>query len=280
VHPRFSVQAPYYTPNNLNQGSITLPENPATLAPPLWSARAPTHFDSAIPWWIKLALMLALLAAAFFVDEPLARWAFATDPLHLVWGSNPPRPFSDDTLRELTSLEQFGQVVSSIALIAAVALIDKAGKPKALALALACGITAAISHLLKDLIGRGRPAVFFQSGRIRHVDWPNLGFLGWGWGFQSHYAFGSFPSAHTTGAFALATGLAWFYPRARPLLMTLATLTAAQRILHHEHFLSDTLAGIILSVATVRLCLHANLAGKLIALMPPTIQKWWLADTQ
>lgn len=255
-----------------------MPETPSTLAPPLWTTRAPTHFDSAIPAWIKLTLMLALLAAAFLVDEPLARWAYAHEPLRIVWGSNPPKPISDDVQHELIQLEQFGQLVSSIVLIAAVALIDKAGKPKALAIAIACGIAALLTHLLKNLFGRGRPPAFFDPTRLPHYDWHNLGFLGFGMGFKGHYLYGSFPSAHTAGAFALAAALAWFYPRARPLLMTLATLTAAQRILHHEHFLSDTLAGLILSVATVRLCLHANLAGRLIALLPPNLQKWWLTQ--
>ena len=235
----------------------------------LWREPAPVHFDSAIPWWVKLGVMLALLAGAFLIDEPVARWAAATEPL----------PTGGDKFRELMHLEQFGQWVSSVVVIAAVALLDRAGRRKALALALACGITALASHLLKDVVGRGRPNLFFLPGYQPHFEWARLGFLGWGEGFHEHYKFGSFPSAHTTGAFALATGLAWFYPRGRGLFLVLALGTAAQRVLHHEHFVSDTISGMILAVGIVRLVLGWNVPGRLIGAMPEGARKWWMAES-
>jgi undecaprenyl-diphosphatase len=74
-------------------------------------------------------------------------------------------------------------------------------------------------------------------------------------GFTMGSKYGSFPSAHTTGAFALAAGLSWFYPNARGLFVGLAVVTAGQRILHHAHYLSDVFAGIILGVGVTRMVL-------------------------
>lgn len=53
----------------------------------------------------------------------------------------------------------------------------------------------------------------------------------------------SFPSGHTASSFAGATALAFFYPRAAPLLYTLATGVAVSRVHLGVHFPSDTAVG-------------------------------------
>jgi undecaprenyl-diphosphatase len=166
-------------------------------------------------------------------------------------------------------LEQWGQWVCSMIVILAVALIDRAGPRRALAIAIGCFLTVLATYLLKDLFGRSRPYVLATG------DWI------WGGpakGFTQGSRWGSFPSAHTTGAFALSVGLAWFYPRARALFMTLATITAIQRVLHSAHFLSDVLAGLGMSVLITRLTFQHRLAGRLIALLPPNLRTWFLTD--
>ena len=97
-------------------------------------------------------------------------------------------------------------------------------------------------------------------------------------GFHKGSAWGSFPSAHTTAAFALASSLAWFYPRGRALFMALAIITATQRVWHTAHYLSDVIAGLGSGVFMARWSLGAKLAGRLIAIGPPAVQKWWLKD--
>jgi len=53
----------------------------------------------------------------------------------------------------------------------------------------------------------------------------------------------SFPSGHTASSFAAATALAFFYPKAAPLLYTLATGVAVSRVHLGVHFPSDTAVG-------------------------------------
>jgi membrane-associated phospholipid phosphatase len=236
------------------------------LAPRLWHEPAPHHFDLHVPWWAKLLIITALtLTAIFCLDAPIARWALTARPINEggAWH------FKNDIVRELAMLEQWGQWVCSLLVILAVALIDRAGPRRALAIAIGCFLTVMATYLLQDLFGRSRPYTFGDG--LWQWGGPAKGFtLGSRWG--------SFPSAHTTGAFALSVGLSWFYPRARALFMTLATITAIQRVLHSAHFLSDVLAGLGMSVLITRLTFQHRLAGRLIALMPPPLKTRFLKD--
>jgi membrane-associated phospholipid phosphatase len=200
-----------------------------------------------------------------FLDQPVTAWALANRPIDDggAW------KLKGDIRRELAMLEQWGQWVCSVLVIAAVALIDRAGPRRALAIAIGCFLTVMATYLLKDLCGRTRPDV--------------MGGGNWVWGgpakgFTEGSKWGSFPSAHTTGAFALSVGLAWFYPRARALFMTLATITAVQRVLHSAHFVSDVVAGLGMSVLITRATFRARLAGRVIALMPPQLREFFLKD--
>ncbi len=53
----------------------------------------------------------------------------------------------------------------------------------------------------------------------------------------------SFPSGHSTTAFAAAVTLGSFYPEARPLLLVMAANVAVSRVVVGMHFLSDVLVG-------------------------------------
>jgi membrane-associated phospholipid phosphatase len=53
----------------------------------------------------------------------------------------------------------------------------------------------------------------------------------------------SFPSGHSASSFAAATALAFFYPRAAPLVYTLAAGVAVSRVHLGVHFPSDTAVG-------------------------------------
>ncbi len=68
----------------------------------------------------------------------------------------------------------------------------------------------------------------------------------------------SFPSAHTTNAFAVAVTLAWFYPRLSMILLTLATACAGSRVLQLAHWPSDCLAGAMIGGASAWLSLHLH----------------------
>src|SRR3984885_8767894 len=53
----------------------------------------------------------------------------------------------------------------------------------------------------------------------------------------------SFPSGHSTTAFAVALSLGSFYPEIMPLLLVLAANVASSRVVVGMHFLSDVLVG-------------------------------------
>lgn len=53
----------------------------------------------------------------------------------------------------------------------------------------------------------------------------------------------SFPSGHSTTAFAVAISLGSFFPEIMPVLLLLALNVAASRVVVGMHFLSDVLAG-------------------------------------
>ncbi|MDP9171336.1 MAG: phosphatase PAP2 family protein [Acidobacteriota bacterium] len=53
----------------------------------------------------------------------------------------------------------------------------------------------------------------------------------------------SFPSGHSTTAFAVALSLGSFYPEIMPLLLLLAANVGVSRVILGMHFLSDVLAG-------------------------------------
>jgi membrane-associated phospholipid phosphatase len=99
----------------------------------------------------------------------------------------------------------------------------------------------AMTFLLKRMIGRARPL----------LDSTRADDFSFGRGFASGSSYQSFPSGHTTAAFAFATAItarladrkspatAW----AAPALFSLATATAVQRVYRHAHWMSDCLAG-------------------------------------
>lgn len=53
----------------------------------------------------------------------------------------------------------------------------------------------------------------------------------------------SFPSGHSTTAFAVAVSLGSFYPEVMPLLLILAGNVAISRVIVGMHFLTDVLVG-------------------------------------
>lgn len=95
--------------------------------------------------------------------------------------------------------------------------------------AAACAVTAGILlfHKLKRVICRVRP---------RDIE-PHC------WAHVVTRDKFSFPSGHSTTAFAVALSLGSFYPEILALLLILATNVAISRMVIGMHFLSDVLAG-------------------------------------
>ncbi len=227
--------------------------------PTLWRHPAPIYFDSKWPRWAKFLVVLIAIAIAFVIDKPVGQWAIGN-----------PIKFKSDINLEMLMLMQWGQWTCSVLVIIAVALLDQQGRKKAIALAVGCLCAVAMCYLIKGLCGRARPWVLTQG---------KYGFFGPAYGFSSA-TYQSFPSAHTSGAFALAAGLSWFYPRGRALFYGLALDVAFQRVIRHDHYPSDVIAGGLLAVTIVRSVLTWSWPGRFIAVLPKPWQQWIFTDNQ
>jgi len=235
--------------------------------PLLWHVPAPVHFDSRWPTPLKVGLMLLLIGSVYmFVDAPLTRW--------LLENKISEKLLRGDIRRESIWLEQYGQYVCTISVILAVALCDKEGRRKSLAIVIVCLLTVLVSYALKDLCGRSRP-MMFDDLHLQPGQWVWGGIIQ---GITGGSGYASFPSSHTTGAFALSAALAWYYPRARGIFYALATIVAGLRVLNTAHWLSDVLAGALIAVTVARLALNAKLPGRMINALPSRIRAFYLSD--
>lgn len=95
--------------------------------------------------------------------------------------------------------------------------------------AAACAVTSGILvfHKIKRVVGRIRPR------DIEPHCWAHI---------VTRDRF-SFPSGHSTTAFAVAVSLGSFYPEIMPVLLVLAANVAISRVVVGMHFLSDVLVG-------------------------------------
>ena len=103
-------------------------------------------------------------------------------------------------------------------------------------------ISALITHTLKNIINRQRPS----EGQFPDADQ-------WFEGRPFEKENKSFPSGHTTTAFAIASGLSHYYHDqwwVGAVAYPLAGLTAWSRMYHTKHWLSDVLAGAVIGTFT------------------------------
>src|SRR4051812_16658682 len=106
-------------------GHSTTARKTEAMSPALWHEPAPFHFDLRAVWWVKaLAITLCTVLAILFFDQPIAAYAKA-HPIPDLFNAAAPH---GDAGRELMFMEQWGQGVCSVLVIAAVFLIDPAGR--------------------------------------------------------------------------------------------------------------------------------------------------------
>ena len=72
----------------------------------------------------------------------------------------------------------------------------------------------------------------------------------------------SFPSGHSAGAFAFATGVGREMPRTAVALRALAALVAYSRVHTGVHYPGDVLAGSLMGSALAQLTTHALDRGR------------------
>ncbi len=93
-------------------------------------------------------------------------------------------------------------------------------------------------NILKIIFARYRPKMLFSE---------NL--YGFSW-FDIGYNLASFPSGHTTIAFAAMVSLSFVWSKFRYIFLSIAALIGFSRIVLGAHYLSDVLAGALLGSIT------------------------------
>ncbi|MGL1862758.1 MAG: phosphatase PAP2 family protein [Pseudodesulfovibrio sp.] len=88
-----------------------------------------------------------------------------------------------------------------------------------------------IGDVLKDLLGRARPPLFFEKGIY--------GFFP----FTGGHLYSSFPSGHTIRAFSSMVALGFIMPRLRYPALACAILIGIARVFALKHYPSDVLFG-------------------------------------
>ncbi len=155
-------------------------------------------------------------------------------------------------IRDVT--RQFGEPLG-IAWISVVLWFLDPSRRRALIVAIAATLIAsAIGSGTKLLVGRERPKVSEGRTILRGPHWP---------GTMSPDP--SFPSAHTTVAFAFAFGLCQLHPQHRTLWLILAAGCGLSRAVGEAHYLTDVIVGAWLGWESARMCWESRFGGWLMS---------------
>jgi len=185
-------------------------------------------------WWVVVVATLALLAVALVFDHRLSLWA-----------TNWPAPIRD-ALAQITPYGESAWILYPAGILFALtALVVQFARWKLMRtmlrqfaalyafIFLGVGLPSLVSTLIKRIIGRARPMHFDKAGLFGfHPNWAD-------WTYQS------FPSGHSTTAFAIAASIGfiserWFYPA-----LALAAAVGLSRITEGVHYPSDVVGGAV-----------------------------------
>ncbi|MGE4266858.1 MAG: phosphatase PAP2 family protein [Deferribacterales bacterium] len=175
---------------------------------------------------LLIFLSLACAISLVFLDIPVAEF----------FKSHENKAF----FRFSTEITELGKSDIYIPLSLAVWLIFRKRNPLVAKIALSVFLTVVIaglaSNLTKFFFGRNRPVMLY--------DFDTYGFEF----FHTKYYKTSFPSGHTTVAAALGSMLALHWRKLTVPAAVFIILMAVTRLSTLNHFLSDTLAGMILGI--------------------------------
>lgn len=108
------------------------------------------------------------------------------------------------------------------------------------------GLPSLFTSIVKRMIGRSRPPLLDTVGPF---DLRNMSWLDW--------TYQSFPSGHSTTAFALCFVVSFLFPRAFPWMLVLAVLIALSRIIVGAHYPTDVIGGAVVGTLGAYLVRHA-----------------------
>jgi len=206
------------------------------------------------PTLLRAGVIALALCALVALSHTLDPWAYAASTR---FRSGLPKPVAlydwYQLLRQLGSALPWALITLLLLLAAAGRRSFGPNRPPALQLAAllpASVITAGVSaELLKPVFGRLRPedamtaadnqlVYRFMPVAERLGNWSDLGI----------------PSSHGSVSVAAACAIATLYPRTLLVTLPLAAGTCFTRIVNNNHYLSDTVAGAALGLASALLC--------------------------
>lgn len=187
--------------------------------------------------WLKLAGFAGLTATATLLDGPVNDWMQSN---------------RSDGLDQVTKygLEPLGNYYA----LAAMGMFYSYGLLADNPRSRSTGLMMAESFVVSGVLVR---IPKYLAGRVRPDAWDSRGPHDW----QGPFNGTSFPSGHTTSAFAVASVVAWQYrdtPWVPLTAYTLATLAGLSRIYDNRHWVSDVVAGAIFGTVSGRFISRRN----------------------
>ncbi len=166
-------------------------------------------------------LVAAWLGAVFVaaqIDESVMRWL------------DGPGPFSAPSIRAWIE-PVFRETLDAAVFLTVLGVLFAFSNRRRLVASWLIGIllSAGFTRIMKIAIGRSRP----------RADAGADSFEPFSFGSVSH----SFPSGHTSSAFAMAALLGLYFPRGRVIFWILALVVGLERVRTGAHFLSDVIGG-------------------------------------
>lgn len=175
-----------------------------------------------------------------------------------------------DLKRELLFIQQWGDLVCILLVLAAVWLLDKARRPRLWDAAAAIATTAVLIKVLKILIGRPRPVFHdpsFFCGPFRQYPLTREGvtdlYYPWQVWRPIWSDLWSMPSSHTAAAVCLSVILVRLYPRLAVLAVPLVLVVGACRMLFSAHYPTDVVAGLGLGFVAASLAMDRTWGQRL-----------------
>lgn len=207
--------------------------------------------------WLLCLSLLALAAIVCFADAEISQWLTAK---HL----------PSDVKKAIHLSEAFAHGAGVAVILLAVAVLAVEAREKIGRLIL-CPIVAGLTaNIIKMTIARYRPLHFYQIAAQEGPDVPlpvSTTFVDWlpflNADIAGKHVTQSFPSGHTTTAFALAVGLSWMFPKGRFLFYGLAIAAGLQRIVSQSHWPSDVLIGAAIGLLTASMICYSRLGNRL-----------------
>ena len=189
--------------------------------------------------WLWGAIGVGLLLGAFVwpLDGAIARSA-----------STLRESLGGDLRRELETIQQFGDLITTLLIAWVIWAVDPARRRRLLDWGFAIGLTAVVVSGLKMFIGRPRPK--FDDPALLLGPWgaypvgDDVGVRhAWEIGSGISSDLWSMPSSHTAYAAVAGAFLMTVYPRLRGFCVALIVIVGACRVLFGAHYPSDVAVG-------------------------------------